>query len=53
MQYDEDGKVADKQIGSLSDGALKRLDRIRPARTHQAGVDESGKVFDFISVWSH
>ncbi len=53
VRYDEDGKVADKLTGSLSDGALKPLGRILPPRTHKAGVDDSGKVIDFISVWSH
>ncbi|KAH8881618.1 S-adenosyl-L-methionine-dependent methyltransferase [Thozetella sp. PMI_491] len=48
--YGPDGKPSLKEPVA---GALSRLARIKPARTHKAGTDEGGNVFDFISVWSH
>src|SRR5262245_7804723 len=53
LLYAEDGSLLDNDLVAPSAGALKRLDRIKPARTHKAGIDEQGTVLDFISVWSH
>ena len=33
--------------------ALIRLNRIKPDRTHKAGINDEGQIFDFISVWAH
>ncbi|WDK20603.1 thiopurine S-methyltransferase [Colletotrichum graminicola] len=32
---------------------LRRLELVKPARTHRAGMNEDGTVRDWIHVWSH
>jgi hypothetical protein len=53
VKYGEDGKlVEEKETNNAgSPGGLRRLARVKPARTHKAGYDAEGKVTDFISVW--
>ena len=51
IAYDKSGAVVQPSSSSSSAGALKRLTRVKPKRTHKAGYDEEGNVIDFISVW--
>jgi len=54
LEYNENGLVLQSiPTTPAPRGALRQLARIKPARTHQSGVDEDGNVFDFISVWGH
>ena len=54
LEYNENGLV-DRSVPTTPNpsGALHRLARIKPARTHKSGTDEAGDVIDFISVWNH
>ena len=36
-----------------SSAALERLELIKPARTHKAGMNEDGTVRDWLHVWRH
>ncbi|KAL2758688.1 hypothetical protein ACRALDRAFT_1080420 [Sodiomyces alcalophilus JCM 7366] len=48
---DEAEKV---QIPPLdTEKGLRRLDLVKPARTHKAGTNEDGTVRDWIHVWAH
>ncbi|TDZ26924.1 putative thiol methyltransferase 2 [Colletotrichum orbiculare MAFF 240422] len=40
-------------IPAPSGGGLRRLELVKPARTHAAGTNEDGTVRDWIHVWSH
>lgn len=57
VRYGEDGKPLADELGRpAAASGLKRLDRIKPCRTHKAGhdgPDRDGPIVDFISVWSH
>jgi len=54
VPYGEDGRVVVKEDPvPVGEGGLRRLERVRPRRTHKAGYDGEGNVIDFISVWGH
>ena len=53
IAYNEAGPVMESVPAEPSPDALRQLARIKPTRTFKSGTDESGDVFDFISVWSH
>ncbi|GKT49140.1 putative thioredoxin reductase [Colletotrichum spaethianum] len=40
-------------VPSFNEDGLKRLELVKPARTHRAGMNEDGTVRDWIHVWSH
>ncbi|KAK2021182.1 S-adenosyl-L-methionine-dependent methyltransferase [Colletotrichum zoysiae] len=47
---DADAVVA---VPPLRRDGLRRLELVKPARTHRAGTNEDGTVRDWIHVWSH
>lgn len=48
------GEEAQVRIPPLdTEKGLRRLDIIKPARTHKAGTNEDGTVRDWIHVWAH
>ena len=54
IRYGDDGKpLADEVQRPATDTGLKRLTRLQPRRTHQAGHDSDGNITDYISVWGH
>jgi methyl halide transferase len=53
VSYGDDSLPLPRKEPGVSDNGLKRLELIKPSRTHEAGYDEQGKVTDFISVWAH
>jgi hypothetical protein len=54
IAYTDDGRVAETVSGvDPVPGALVRLDRLKPTRTHKSGCDDQGNVLDFVSVWAH
>ena len=44
--------VVNGQAGASAKG-LERVAHFHPARTHQMGMDEEGRVRDYVSVWRH
>ncbi|WYZ41822.1 hypothetical protein EsH8_V_000717 [Colletotrichum jinshuiense] len=40
-------------VPPFREDGLRRLELIKPARTHRAGTNEDGTVRDWIHVWSH
>jgi hypothetical protein len=53
VSYDSQGAVAAMHGMQKADDGLRRLELIKPRRTHEAGTADDGTVTDFISVWSH
>ena len=51
LPYNEGDLLQDK-LGPEAKEGLKRLDHIKPKRTHEAGMKD-GKVEDWISVWGN
>jgi hypothetical protein len=55
VRYGDDGQPLPEEVDRpRTDLGLKCLTRFQPQRTHKAGYDsDSGKMVDYISVWSH
>lgn len=53
LAYGEDGRFLEDKLGPVSKDGLKRIEHIRPKRTHPAGMTEDGRIHDWISVWKH
>lgn len=53
VPYGEDGRPVVEEGSAVEGKGLKRVERVKPKRTHEAGYDGEGNVIDFISVWSH
>lgn len=44
-----DGSI---NVPDIRPGGLRRLELVKPARTHKAGENEDGTVRDWLHVWS-
>ncbi|TVY81828.1 putative thiol methyltransferase [Lachnellula suecica] len=56
LAYDSEGNISTDKLGEEAKDGLVMLAHIKPKKTHQViniGVDESGKVLDWVGVWAH
>ena len=53
LAYSEEEGLLEDELGPPAEDGLRRIEHLKPKRTHHVGYDEEGNVTDWIGVWVH